>query len=64
MTFEDYALIQRELGFIAGILYNIDKNGDMYKSVNTISSICKKAVTASRIDNKKAVTPPVRKPSK
>ncbi len=27
MTLEDYALIQRELGFIEGITYEIDKSG-------------------------------------
>lgn len=64
MTLENYALIQRELGFIEGITYEIEKNGEIGNSICRISELCEKAVTASRIENKKTVTPPALKPSR
>lgn len=53
MTLEDYAQIQRELGFIEGITFESDKDGNIGNSISTISMLCKKAITAVYTENKK-----------
>ena len=64
MTLEDYALIQRELGFIEGITYEVDRDGEIGNSICKISKLCEKAVTIACTENKKTVTPPVLQPSR